>query len=265
MQMLVLTVGSPSEKQAGATKQHINTVASATPPHHTHTHTHVAGSRMTANLSSFLRFKYTGKGPAVANEEQDLRGFEHGSKMSNAGAGMGTIQESHDENSESPQGRGGLTFSPLGGPTPRTTYGSSIGGAPYPVPLNLGPQFGEEAGSGPGSDVNGGGYYGSMSAGGPGGPGGALPGSLRARHAAPPPAGPMPVLTQGMAQMGLNGVGVYGGPGMMLSQSSGQDEGGVPQALPSPITSASGLRCVGWQPVVHCVAGDRCCGLELRC
>jgi hypothetical protein len=37
-----------------------------------------AGSRMTTNLSSFLRHKYSGKGPATANEEQDLGGFDGG-------------------------------------------------------------------------------------------------------------------------------------------------------------------------------------------
>ena len=31
---------------------------------------------MTANLSSFLRFKFTGKGNGPMSEEQDLRGFE---------------------------------------------------------------------------------------------------------------------------------------------------------------------------------------------
>jgi hypothetical protein len=33
---------------------------------------------MTTNLSSFLRHKYSGKGPVAANEEQDLGGFDGG-------------------------------------------------------------------------------------------------------------------------------------------------------------------------------------------
>lgn len=41
---------------------------------------------MTANLSSFLRFKFTGKGTGPMSEEQDLRGFET-SSMSNGGSG----------------------------------------------------------------------------------------------------------------------------------------------------------------------------------
>lgn len=40
---------------------------------------------MTANLSSFLRFKFTGKG----NEEQDLRGFESTGSMGGAPPGNG--------------------------------------------------------------------------------------------------------------------------------------------------------------------------------
>lgn len=79
---------------------------------------------MTANLSSFLRFKYSGKGPANVNEEQDLQGFDahhgahagsHSSASRSVGPAvsmgstkdldkhyMGTIQESHDESPESP-------------------------------------------------------------------------------------------------------------------------------------------------------------------
>ncbi len=69
---------------------------------------------MTANLSSFLRFKYGGKpggsGSASAlNEEQDLGGFSDVGGMSVAARaareavdknyGMGTIQEGADEES----------------------------------------------------------------------------------------------------------------------------------------------------------------------
>jgi hypothetical protein len=72
----------------------------------------LAGSRMTANLSSFLRFKFNKGGMAggsgsmsAANEEQDLGGFaeavSHTSlRMSTRDVdknGMGTIQEGADE------------------------------------------------------------------------------------------------------------------------------------------------------------------------
>ncbi len=71
-----------------------------------------AGSRMTQNLSSFLRYKYTGSGPATANEEQDLRGFESNASIrQRAGGGggggdkaMNTITEYDDEPLGSPQG-----------------------------------------------------------------------------------------------------------------------------------------------------------------
>ncbi|KXZ47522.1 hypothetical protein GPECTOR_34g681 [Gonium pectorale] len=86
--------------------------------------TDTTGSRMTANLSSFLRFKFTGKGNGPMNEEQDLRGFESsgpsgGASAAGTGSGgangrgsvagdvsagvskvMDTIQESHDEPAE---------------------------------------------------------------------------------------------------------------------------------------------------------------------
>lgn len=46
---------------------------------------------MTANLSSFLRFKFTGKGTGLLNDEQDLRGFESsgGGVHSSGGAAGG--------------------------------------------------------------------------------------------------------------------------------------------------------------------------------
>ena len=66
---------------------------------------------MTQNLSSFLRYKYTGSGPATANEEQDLRGFESNASIrQRAGGGgggdkaMNTITEYDDEPLGSPQG-----------------------------------------------------------------------------------------------------------------------------------------------------------------
>ncbi|GLC40297.1 hypothetical protein PLESTB_001806600 [Pleodorina starrii] len=89
--------------------------------------TDTTGSRMTANLSSFLRFKFTGKGNGPLSEEQDLRGFEStgsgglsssggSSGLTSNGGGRGsslpgdtpqglskvmdTIQESHDEPAE---------------------------------------------------------------------------------------------------------------------------------------------------------------------
>eukprot|EP00798_Chlamydomonas_sp_ICE-L_P020771 gene20771-27595_t len=68
-----------------------------------HTQTHTAplpppGSRMTANLSSFLRFKYSIKGgDQPMNEEQDLQGFD-----ARPSAIMSTIQEGADEFGESP-------------------------------------------------------------------------------------------------------------------------------------------------------------------
>ncbi|GIL78018.1 hypothetical protein Vretimale_7358 [Volvox reticuliferus] len=82
--------------------------------------TDTTGSRMTANLSSFLRFKFTGKGNGPLNEEQDLRGFEAAAPAGTATSGqvnggrgsslagdapglskvMDTIQESHDEPAE---------------------------------------------------------------------------------------------------------------------------------------------------------------------
>ncbi|GIL66762.1 hypothetical protein Vafri_20263 [Volvox africanus] len=82
--------------------------------------TDTTGSRMTANLSSFLRFKFTGKGNGPLNEEQDLRGFESAAPAGSATSGqvnggrgaslagdapglskvMDTIQESHDEPAE---------------------------------------------------------------------------------------------------------------------------------------------------------------------
>jgi len=90
--------------------------------------TDTTGSRMTANLSSFLRFKY-GKG---TNEEQDLQGFDAsgnstlsglpGSSIINARSnmsGMGTIQEGPDEAGvESPQSNSNHRS------TPRTTANS---------------------------------------------------------------------------------------------------------------------------------------------
>ena len=59
------------------------------------------GSRMTANLSSFLRFKYNNKGQA--NEEQDLQGFDSAASAKTALSNkqMGTIQEGPDESPDS--------------------------------------------------------------------------------------------------------------------------------------------------------------------
>lgn len=58
--------------------------------------TDTTGSRMTANLSSFLRFKHNHKGQA--NEEQDLQGFDAAACAKIAkDKGMGTIQEGPDE------------------------------------------------------------------------------------------------------------------------------------------------------------------------
>ncbi|KAG2495436.1 hypothetical protein HYH03_006383 [Edaphochlamys debaryana] len=109
--------------------------------------TDTTGSRMTANLSSFLRFKFTGKAP---NEEQDLGGFEgsgggsgnglamRGSVPGDAASGvskvMDTIQESHDEPAEpvftTPQGSRNLT--PQTSVKNLTPSGSMIGMEPSP-------------------------------------------------------------------------------------------------------------------------------------
>ncbi|KAG2428812.1 hypothetical protein HXX76_011512 [Chlamydomonas incerta] len=101
--------------------------------------TDTTGSRMTANLSSFLRFKFTGKG----NEEQDLRGFESAGSLGGAPPGNGngppaangnrgsvagdplnkvmdTIQESHDEPAE-PVFAGQLTPGGSRALTPQTS------------------------------------------------------------------------------------------------------------------------------------------------
>ncbi|KAG2449564.1 hypothetical protein HYH02_005097 [Chlamydomonas schloesseri] len=102
--------------------------------------TDTTGSRMTANLSSFLRFKFTGKG----NEEQDLRGFESAGSLGGAPPGgngngppaangnrgsvagdplnkvMDTIQESHDEPAE-PVFAGQLTPGGSRALTPQTS------------------------------------------------------------------------------------------------------------------------------------------------
>jgi hypothetical protein len=63
---------------------------------------------MTQNLSSFLRYKYTGTGPATVNEEQDLRGFEQANLQSVRQreankASMNTITEYDDESPGSPE------------------------------------------------------------------------------------------------------------------------------------------------------------------
>lgn len=65
---------------------------------------------MTANLSSFLRFKYNSKGQA--NEEQDLQGFDT-MVVKPKDKLMGTIQEGPDETSpdshgKRPSGGGGI-------------------------------------------------------------------------------------------------------------------------------------------------------------
>lgn len=65
--------------------------------------TDTTGSRMTSNLSSFLRFKHTGQGPATINDEQDLRGFDAGLKNSirnREDNGMGAIQETHEDDED---------------------------------------------------------------------------------------------------------------------------------------------------------------------
>ncbi|GFR44518.1 hypothetical protein Agub_g5785 [Astrephomene gubernaculifera] len=137
--------------------------------------TDTTGSRMTANLSSFLRFKFTGKGMAPLNEEQDLRGFESaGGAGPHAGGGAGgrntstagelppglpklmdTIQESHDEPAEP-------VFAPLSTPggsrslTPQTSINkqltptSSAMGAMDPSPRSphVSSRFGDGGGSG---------------------------------------------------------------------------------------------------------------------
>lgn len=55
---------------------------------------------MTANLSSFLRFRFKGGQGQPPNEEQDLRGFDKAKETVDKSY-MHTITESHDDEQHS--------------------------------------------------------------------------------------------------------------------------------------------------------------------
>lgn len=83
---------------------------------------------MTANLSSFLRFKYNSKGQA--NEEQDLQGFDT-MVVKPKDKPMGTIQEGPDEASPDSHGKrssGGGGIMPYSNGAMRCVLGARGGG-----------------------------------------------------------------------------------------------------------------------------------------
>ncbi|KAG1676958.1 hypothetical protein FOA52_014834 [Chlamydomonas sp. UWO 241] len=152
--------------------------------------TDTTGSRMTANLSSFLRFKYTKDGPV--NEEQDLKGFDAAALASVAAAkraetSMGTITEDDEPGG----GKGGglraaaAAAAAAVASTARSVSGMSVNGGGSgkdsgdaspepPLGAGLGPGSRALVGGANGSASANGRVYGAGGSGGTGAGGGAL-------------------------------------------------------------------------------------------